>query len=197
MEGFLTVLGVAFAAIFSAILVALHVRKPGDAIVEPMEPTPTTPPEPINLPVTESNREKLYRVSKACIGRDMSPKDLAPDQLACVDSLNGVFTEAFGQPIKPGIVSTIELYHLMLNDPRFQKIGEPDVLPGDVSIAVSVQTGTSVKHGHVGIWGKTEVMSNDSYSLPAGLWHAHYTLEAWKNFFWGTLHFPLHYFRVV
>lgn len=163
---------------------------PIQPVKESLLPKPITMPEP-----TESKRERLYRVAKSCIGRDMSPNDVAPDSLACMESLDGVFLEAFGEHLLPPAnrLSTANGYQAMLHDPRLEKITEADALPGDISIA---PTGTSTNgsaHGHVGIRGKEDYMSNDSSS---GLWKAHYTIAAWKLVFTGTLKFPLYYFRV-
>lgn len=176
-----------FAALFSLLLTVLHLKKGYT------EDVPLTPPMP-PTPVVTSNREKLYDTAKACIGRDMSPQDIAPDSLACAESLNGVFKEAFGEDIKKGVVSTEVLYHALLNDSRFILIAQSDILPGDISLAVTGQSAKGAPHGHVGIWGKETVMSNDSSS---GLWKANYTLAAWPLVFEKTLGFPLHAFRVV
>lgn len=192
MESLIThLIQAAFLVFFGIIAVIVSRVKPD----VPVQEITYLPPEPMPEPVaTETNREKLYRVSKSLLGQDVSPDDLAPDELACVDSLNHVYEKAFGEPIKRGLVSTIELYKIMLNDSRFRGIGEVEVLPGDIAIAVSVQTSTSIKHGHVGCVGEFDVMNNDSTD---GIWKADYTLAAWKKYFWDTLHFPPHYFRVV
>lgn len=144
------------------------------------------PPLPIR-----SNAGKLYDTAFACIGRDMSPLDIAPDALACVESLNGVFTLAFGTPIKKGLLSTMELYKTLKEDFRFEQIDKPQL--GCITVA---PTGLSTKHslhGHTGIWGNYDVMSNDS---DTGKWKANYTHEAWENVFHVELGFPIYYFKV-
>lgn len=202
-------------AIFAILLGVLNGRKPvrgeitsfpPDKPLPPLDPAPTPPvpeptpeppepaPEPVPEPPKESNREILYRVAKDCLGRDMSPKDLAPDDLACAESINGVFREAFGADLVKNVVSTTVLYNAMLKDPRLKKIPHSEIQPGDISIAVTGQSTKGTLHGHVGIWGNYTVMSNNSAT---GKWAAHYSLEAWKNVFENKLGFPLHAFRVV
>lgn len=149
------------------------------------------------IPAPETNREKLYRVAKSCLGREMSPLDIAPDTLACVESLNGVFKEAFGTPIATGIVGTSLLYAHMLEDSRFKEIPNEEALPGDIRIYVTGQSEKGAPHGHVLVLGKETAMSNDSNSTPPGLWHAHYTLPAMALVFEKTLGFPPVTFRVV
>lgn len=212
MNEFTTVLGIigAISAAVTAVLFRffypkyppkdhemLYIPPSIDPPLAPQEPVvQSLPTKPVSMPeTTESKRERLYRVAKSCIGRDMSPNDVAPDNLACMESLDGVFLEAFGEHLLPSAnrLSTANGYQAMLHDPRLEKITEAEALPGDISIA---PTGTSTNgspHGHVGIRGKETYMSNDSTS---GLWKAHYTLAAWKLVFTSTLKFPLYYFRI-
>lgn len=157
----------------------------------PEQPTPviTQPKTPIM-----TNTEKLYEIAKACIGSDMSPNDVAPDSLACAESLNGVFKKAFGENIGNGaaLTSTAALYQVLKNDPRFVVTSDPQ--PGDIVISPS---GTSTKgspHGHCGIRGITTYMSNDSST---GKWEANYNLPNWKLVFHDTLGFEIFHFKVV
>lgn len=159
-----------------------------------MSPDPVTPPTVIQTPVAETSREKLYRVAKSCLGRDMSPLDVAPDELACAESVNGVYREAFGEDILKNVVSTAVLFRQLSNDERFEKIPHADILPGDISIAVTGQSMKSYPHGHVGVWGIHSVMSNDSST---GKWSAHFSLERWKRYYEFERGFPLHAFRAV
>lgn len=174
---------------------------------EPIEPleVPTSPKTPPTSPVlpevkevpmpTKTNREKLYDTAYACRGKDMSPLDRAPDNLACMESLDGVYFTAFGEHLlkQEDRLSTARGYASMKVDPRLELIQNADALPGDIVIS---PTGTSTKgalHGHTGIRGKTAYMSNDSSS---GLWMANYNLPNWKLVFQDTLGFPIYHFRV-
>ncbi len=182
--------------ILLTIFMLIQPRKVNDAVTEPPEEVKETPPEEVVLeePIKETNREVLYRVSKKCIGQEMSPLDKAPDDLACVESLNGVFKEAFGHEIAKGLLSTTVLYKHMLLDSRFKKIPHDEIQPGDISIAVTGESTKGALHGHVGVQGKETVMGNNGSN---GIWGAHYTHEAWVNVFQKKLGFPLHAFRVV
>ncbi len=206
MDNLYAWLGAVAVVIFTCLMAAMSPRKEVEIVTDEEfleaekrakeQASVIHPPVPA-LVVEEASPEPtkqqiLYRVAKESIGRDMSPKDLAPDRLACVDSLNGVFYAAFGEYIKKGIVSTAALYALMERDPRFISVGSPE--PGDIWIAVTGQSTKGAPHGHVGICGYTDVMSNDS---DTGNWLANYTIAAWKLVFTKTLGFPLHAFRVV
>lgn len=154
---------------------------------------------PAVLPVTikpmpQTKAEQLYQTAKNCLGIDMSPADIAPDSLACAESLNGVFFKAFGTHLGTGaaLTSTLALYKEMSLDTRLQKVDTP--IAGDIIIS---PTGLSTKHsphGHCGIWGNFDVMSNDS---DTGKWKDNYTHEAWYNVFSKELGFPIYFFRVL
>lgn len=152
-----------------------------------------TPPEAPKQPQETSNSQKLYDTAVACLGRDMSPQNLAPNSLACAESLNGVFKEAFGKVIDDGsgLLSTAGLYQRLKNDSRFTQVNDPQ--PGDIVIS---PTGLSYKgsaHGHCGLWGKFDIMSNDS---DTGKWKDNYTHQAWYDVFQKELGFPVFFFRV-
>lgn len=176
--------------------IPIKIDAPGTQTHEPMSDTPNPSQEQIEPPApipAKTKREYLYEVAYKCIGRDMSPADVAPDSLACAESINGVFKEAFGEFIGSGaaLTSTAALYQTLRTDSRFELV--INALPGDIVIS---PTGTSTKgsaHGHVGIWGKETIMSNDSST---GKWLANYLLRNWKLVFHDTLGFPVFYFRV-
>lgn len=166
----------------------------------PMEPeeSPAVSPEVLKQPaivsVALTNAQCLYNTAYSSIGRDMSPNDVAPDNLACMESLDGVWFAAFGSHLLASAdrLSTARGYASMLTDPRLKQIGIPVI-----GCIVIDPTGTSTKgaeHGHTGIWGAEDVMSNDSNS---GLWRANYTHEAWRQVFEVTLGFKSHYFLPV
>lgn len=172
-----------FLALVCTIAVHYYLLNKKTVIVEP-EPTPQ--------PIPKTKGQILYEAAVRCTGKDMSPDDLAPDSLACVDSLNGVFNVAFGEPIQKGIVSTLALLEVMRTDPRFKEISVPEL--GCIVIAATGTAPDKKSHGHTGIWGHFDVMSNDS---DTGLWRDNYTQSAFIKLFHYTLGFPLHYFRVV
>lgn len=171
---------------------------PSPQIPAPEPPLPPSPPEPMPEPIpapVKSNREHLYEVAKACIGKDMSPLDRAPDTLGCMESLDGVWLEAFGEHLLEHAdrLSTARGYAAMRVHPRLKLVKE-DFLPGDIVIS---PTGLSTKgspNGHTGIRGIHQYMSNDSSN---GKWMANYNLPNWKAYFGDKLGFPTFHFRVL
>lgn len=120
-----------------------------------------------------ARREKLYEVAYSFLGKDASPKDLAPDDLACAESVNAVYKAAFGHEIGGG-VSTTQMYRALKNSDEFLEVDAP--LFGDIVISPTGYV-RSVAVGHVGIVGKWQIMSNNSAT---GRWEAHYTLQSWR-----------------
>lgn len=177
--------------------------EPGEEIIPE---TPVSTPKPVEKPAEApieqpkitimTKREQLYNFAKGSLGKDMSPNDVAPDTLACMESVDGTFFGCFGEHLLKSAdrLSTQRGYRSMLKDPRLVEIPHNEIQEGDISIAPTGYSTKNSPHGHVGIWGKTTVMSNNS---DTGLWSAHYTHEAWENVFHKTLGFPLRAFRVI
>ncbi len=125
-----------------------------------------------NIGGISTRREKLYDVAYSFLGKDASPTDKAPDDLACAESVNAVYKAAFGSEIG-GDVSTLRMYEALQTYSAFREVIDP--LYGD--IIISPTTLARVPVGHVGIVGKWQIMSNNSYN---GKWEAHYTLQSWR-----------------
>lgn len=128
--------------------------------------------EMVQLGGVSTRREKLYETAYSFLGKDASPADYASDELGCAESVNAVYKAAFGKEIG-GDVSTIRMYEALKNNKELRLVDSP--LFGD--IIISPTTLARVPVGHVGIVGKWQIMSNNSYT---GRWEAHYTLESWR-----------------
>lgn len=161
--------------------------------VIPITPTPMEPTQPPKTaPVAPFASDRLYQAAVASLGRDMSPRDLAPDTLACAESLNGVYQFAFGIPIGtgPALTGTRALYQVLLSHSKFEQIYTPE--KGCVIINPTGYSSKGAQHGHCGVVGNFDIMSNDSAT---GKWTDNYTKAAWKDVFEKQLGFPTYYFR--
>jgi hypothetical protein len=170
----------------------LFTKKP----IEEMEyiPTPEVKPDPI---IEKTNRERLYEMAKACLlpPHDVSPEDVAPDEYGCVESFDNIYKLTFGAFINgtknKSTLSTIEAYKYFTTHPQqWEKIDTP--LPGDVIICVTGTGNGNLSNGHIGICGKTWIMSNNSYN---GNWEANFSYERWRNYYEVKGGFKSHYFR--
>lgn len=140
--------------------------------------------------VVKTNREKLYDVAKGCLGTSMVSPDIQKE-LGCASSVNNVFKKAFGAEAG-GDASTAAMLAALVKDKRFQEVKDP--LPGDIVLNATGTSTKGVAHGHVGIRGNTDTMSNNSAN---GIWSAHYTNQGWEDFFAKKEGFPTRYFRVL
>lgn len=136
--------------------------------------------------------QKLYQVALEFLGIDASPKDTAPDSLACAESVENIFHHAFGYYIGGGN-STHDMWQAM---ERQKNLFEKVDVPTHGCIIIS-PTGTNsednpVKHGHVGICGKNRIMSNDSNT---GKWLQLFTLETWRMYYGVKGGFPVYFYK--
>lgn len=158
-------------------------------------PIPTIPekPKPIEVPTVKSNREILYDKAKELLSpsRDVSPLDIANDEVGCVESLWNVINKAFPNKVGfPLVLSTIKLKYYLDNSPLYEKV--TSYLPGDIILNVTGTGNGNVSNGHTGITGKFGIMSNDSRT---GLWLQNYTYKRWDDNYRIKGGMKTHYFR--
>lgn len=144
-----------------------------------------------------TKRELLHQMALSFCGTDASPNDLAPDELACAESVDNIHFKLFRDHICVNYLSTYWMYKALKERPDFERIAEKDVLPGD--IIISPTQGTNI--GHVGILGENGIiMSNNSFKDSngvKGIFDENYTLAAWKRYFFDRKGLGLHYFRKI
>lgn len=144
-----------------------------------------------NAPTIQGN--KLYETALSFIGQDASPLDKAPDEYGCVESLEQVYFKAFGEYIGGG-VSTLRLYHALVNNKKFVKVTSP--IAGDIILSPTgmATQPSNIKNGHCGIIGQNgKIMSNNSFN---GKWEANYDLFTWRSR-WVKNFYPLFFFRKI
>lgn len=135
---------------------------------------------------------RLYVGALACVGRDASPNDLAPDELGCAESVNAIHKKVFGFEIGGGL-STNKLYKALKNSRLFVQVDRP--LPGDVVISPTGYGNGNLSNGHVGIVSNDKmIMSNDSAT---GTFIENYSLESWKGRYVGQGGYPMLFFRRI
>lgn len=133
------------------------------------------------------NGKKLYLVAKTNIGEEIAQNK----ELGCAETVNALHLLAFGNEIGGG-ASTYQLWQALKSRPDFQEI--PDYEAGAIIIS---PTGTQpaasrLAHGHVGICGYFQIMSNNSLT---GVLDTQWTRSSWEQFFGGYGGFPIYYFR--
>jgi len=150
------------------------------------------------------NRIKLYEAAYDALDSDPSPKDEAPDELACANSFNKIYEKAFGGPFYSGNqLSTYYLRKALKESPLFRSTNLP--APGDVIIS---PTGFGTKknadgslvipNGHVGIcMFNGDIASNDSRAQYKGQWRMNYTIDSWRDRWERRGAYPVEIYRRV
>jgi len=191
----LTALKRIFEIILSVLKKAEDMPVPESVFTPPAPlPEPVVPPKPEPPKITP--RERLYIVAKKNLvpAHDVSPQDIANDEVACVESFDCIHFEAFGTYINGTknrvTLSTIEAFKILSKN--WLKVANP--LSGDVILSVTGTGNGRVSNGHIGIVGKTHIMSNSSFS---GCWEANYTLETWMRYYMLKGGLKTHFFRKV
>lgn len=123
-----------------------------------------------------SNEEKLIKYTIDHLDEDVSPKDLAGDELGCAESLSNLIQKVL--PDFPILLSTLDLFNHLKKDKRFKatlthRKGVIIVSPRMLTIS---PTGPSI-FGHCGIFITDEkVASNNSKT---GKFNGYYTWDSW------------------
>lgn len=158
----------------------LPINQPVNKEVEPIKiPAPEIIPKKIIEPAPpvppETQQDALLRVAKASLGKDISPRDLAPDDLGCAESLANVI-HAVDPKFPIEIISTIKLNDELRRSKSFN--GTLDLEPGNIIINVT-GTGNGKIPGHCGIILEDgKIASNNSLS---GKWDKHFTITTWVD----------------
>lgn len=144
---------------------------------------PNSYPEP-----QKTNAERLYETALSLIGTDASPRDMAPDELGCAETVSTILGKVIQFPVLTG---TWSLFDKLRTDKRFEKIGAHE--RGAIIISYT-GSGNGKFPGHTGICGKgTQIMSNSSAT---GQFTQNYTDSTWKERYMRKGGFPVHYFRL-
>lgn len=136
----------------------------------------------------------LLEVAKSYIGKDASPKDDAPDELGCVDTVTTILREVY--PHVPHMLSTIE-FNKWLNSAASGYVRVASPQPEDIIISPT----SGKKIGHVGICLENgSIASNDSgIHTPTnkGKFLVNYTFFAWCRYYSIKQGLPVYIYRKV
>ncbi len=150
---------------------------------------PMIDPQPAN-----PSAQKIYDVAKSLLGTDASPADIAPDSLACAETVNRIVKIAIGVPVGGG-TSTFQMWRCLETYPLWQKILGSEALPGDIIISPTGSvTDARLEHGHVGIVAKHGILSNNSET---GKLSENFDIPTWKRYYTQFGGLSTFFYRVV
>jgi hypothetical protein len=131
-----------------------------------------------NLQIVEMKKktlgEQLYHVALHGIGTDVSPKDYAPDELSCAESVSSLVRKVLLD--FPIITGTWTLLDYMKDDRRFVPTKIPK--PGTIIISAT-GTGNGTIRGHAGICGQNLTIMSADYRT--GLFMSNFTIDTWTK----------------
>lgn len=158
-----------FKALLNAIAVALGLIEQKIDLL-PKKPVPIVPPTP---PVVA--KLSLSDVAKSYIGKDASPLNKAPQNLACVEGACTVIQQII--PDFPSLLSTIKLDEALKKHPRCKAT----LTPEKDCVLVAITKGKET--GHAGFLIENyRVISNDSTT---GKMADNYSFINWVSYFRG------------
>lgn len=120
---------------------------------------------------------QIFKYCKSQLGIDASPKDLAPDELGCAETVTTILHTLF--PDVPVLIGTAQLYDFLKDSPNFALVGTP--MAGDIIISPTGFGGfNGIKNGHTGFIGDHDtIMSNTSLPPNTGKFTQNYTYQTW------------------
>ncbi len=142
---------------------------------------------------------KLYLTAISCLGTDASPNDVAPDELACAETVDTIYKKAFGAFIagdEAPTLSTKGLYDALSTSRNWLLLTPSEVVPGCIVISpTGMGNNPQMPHGHVGIVSSDgKIMSNTSAT---GLWMENYSLATWRERYAVGGGFPVLFFKKI
>lgn len=143
---------------------------------------------------------RVTLVSLLCkfyLGKDFTPLDIIPDEVACAESVTTLLKQAGMMPYVIAGTWTLEQY-LMKNRNWAPVSDLRDLRAGDVVMSA---TGTSSKgknapfRGHVGILGHNGIIyANNSYT---GKWQTTYDINTWRQRYVNEGGYPMNFYRYI
>lgn len=130
-------------------------------------------------------KSPLVMLIESKIGTDASPKDLAPDKLACAETVSTILREYFATKgiDFPVITGTYTLWReIQKRNDLFRRRPEPvnGIKGGDIIISPTV----GEQSGHTGFFlDSTRIASNSSLEPNVGKFIQNYTRDSWRKYF--------------
>lgn len=119
-------------------------------------------------------RERLLAAAQAWLGKDASTTNLAPDDLACAESVSNIIQSSI-IPGFPTCISTADLKKQL--DKYCQRT--LDIEPGYILISPTGTGNGNISNGHTGIFLTPDRIASNSSAT--GLWTDNYSLKEWIN----------------
>ncbi len=142
-------------------------------------------------PYTSTN--PIYDAALHALHSDASPNDLAPDYLACAETVTTLVNKAVPGALRI-TTATYILRKELLESPYFQEVSDP--IAGDIIISATGYGGKNgVTHGHCGIVLTNNIIASNSSRT--GLFDENFTLASWYRYFRDVGGYEVRFFRFI
>lgn len=142
----------------------------------------------INMEPVKTNKEKLADIANSYIGKDASPKNLAPKELSCAEGVSNIIQELYSD-FPSSVLSTAELDHFLTKSTHFAYTKFPR------KGCVINSPRNASKNGHCGIYvTDTEIASNDSST---GRFERNYTIDSWVKEMRGNRDLKIYFYEPI
>jgi len=137
---------------------------------KPVPVAPVAPPAPPLPPKQETAAERLAEAAIAMLGRDASPRNRAPQELSCAESVVNITNGVWANTFPDDVVDTYVLDQKLKKSPRFKPT--LDLQPGYIVIYPRY----GAKNGHVMICTRPNVLAGNNSDT--GLFEETHTRES-------------------
>jgi hypothetical protein len=155
-----------------------------------MTPDATTPD--VTVQTAQNFGQHIYQIAYAHIGEHLGLDPSVPNMFDCAETVSEILKLSGYYMPSRGLASVDDLVAFLAASKAFKEVSAPEL--GCVIAHSSGEQGTPNARRHVGIGGKTYVMSNDSFS---GHFLANYSYEGWKSYFEVSNGVPSRYFVAI
>lgn len=135
----------------------------------------------------------IYTEASKCLDTHITLNSAVPPDLGCAEAVSFVLKNAGveGIPVA-GFAGTAALYAWLNKSSSWVLTSTP--VPGDIVISPTGMSSIGSEHGHVAVYAKYGLLSNDS---DTGLFLEKYTMTSWNKYFGTTLGFPTYVFHFI
>lgn len=141
-------------------------------------------------PIPQTPKKTLLEIAKLNMGKDVTPKDNVPDEVACAEVVSTLIQKVI--PEFKIIPSTLDLLNEFRKNKNFKQTEE--LQPGSIIINAT-GTGNGSMRGHVGIiMENNNIASNNSFT---GVFHQNYIVKSWVDRFKKKGGMPTRVFKIV
>ncbi|TXG77200.1 peptidoglycan-binding protein [Candidatus Dojkabacteria bacterium] len=139
--------------------------------------------------------EIFFNTAMSFVGKDVTPRDVINDEVACMETIDTIHYTAFGEYIngKQITVSTMKALPILLNSPKWKRVYKPE--KGAILLYPTGYGNGNLSNGHIFVCdGRGGLYSNSSAT---GIFERNYSDSTAKHRYETIGGFPPYYFKLI